>query len=106
MTKDAKPTSVPTTVRIDQFFAGPGARADQWRALVDTARAWATGEGKRGDFTTALADLAAIEEFFAYPGPRLMAAVRDAATEGDANAALTLTRRIATALATRSFRHL
>jgi len=99
MTKEAKSTNV----RIDQFFAGPGARADQWRALVDTARAWASGEAKHGDFETALADIATIEEFFAYPGPHLMAALRRAAAGDDADAALTLTRRIATALATRSF---
>ncbi|HEY1543039.1 MAG TPA: decarboxylase [Xanthobacteraceae bacterium] len=101
MTNDARPAGV----RIDQFFAGPGARADQWRAMVDTARAWASGDGTPGDFKTALAAIAVIEEFFAYPGPHLMAALRDTAAAGEPNAALTLARRIATSLATRSFRH-
>src|ERR1700688_478952 len=72
MSKEAKPSSV----RIDQFFAGPGARADQWRALVDTASAWASGERKRREFEIAVADISVIEEFFAYPGPHLMAALR------------------------------
>lgn len=27
------------SVRIDQFFAGPGARGDQWRDLVELADA-------------------------------------------------------------------
>ena len=33
--------------RIDQFFSGPGARADQWRDLVEAAKAWAGGTGDR-----------------------------------------------------------
>ena len=28
--------------RIDQFFSGPGARADHWRFLVDAAKAGPT----------------------------------------------------------------
>ena len=28
------------TARIDQFFTGPGARADRWRDLVELAEAW------------------------------------------------------------------
>ena len=31
--------------QIDQFFAGPGARADQWRDLVELAEAWSNGPG-------------------------------------------------------------
>ena len=30
-------------VRIDQLFAGPGARADKWRNLVELGDAWAKG---------------------------------------------------------------
>jgi arginine decarboxylase len=29
--------------RIDQFFSGPGARADEWRGLIDAAKAWSSG---------------------------------------------------------------
>ena len=29
--------------RIDQFFSGPGARADEWRGLVDAAKTWSSG---------------------------------------------------------------
>ncbi len=93
-----------SNVRIDQFFAGPGSRADRWRELVDIAQAWSAGDGNRGKFEGALANVAVLEEFFAYPGPHLMAALRDTAAGNDASATLTLTRRIATALLTRSFR--
>lgn len=36
--------------RIDQFFSGPGARADEWRDLVDAAKAWSGGSGDRAAF--------------------------------------------------------
>jgi arginine decarboxylase len=92
------------TVRIDQFYAGPGARADRWREVVDAAQAWSTGAGDRGKFEDALAHIGATEEYFAYPGPRLMGALRVAGATDDARTAATLAWRIATALVTRSFR--
>ena len=42
-------------IRIDQFFAGPGARADRWRDVVEAAQAWAAGHADRGKFQDALA---------------------------------------------------
>src|SRR5215467_1505571 len=91
-------------VRIDQFFAGPGARADRWRDVVDAAQAWSAGRGDRGKFQNALAAIGATEEYFAYPGPRLINALQEAAAANDARATLNLARGIATALVTRSFR--
>jgi arginine decarboxylase len=91
-------------VRIDQFFAGPGARADRWRDVVDAAQAWSTGSGDRAKFNDALAGIGSTEEYFAYPGPRLIKALQDAAAANDARATLNLARGIATALVTRSFR--
>src|SRR5262245_46629807 len=65
--------------RIDQFFAGPGARADRWRDLVDAAEAWSAGDGKRGEFEAALGGRAVVEGFNAYPGARLTSALRETA---------------------------
>ena len=90
--------------RIDQFFSGPAARADSWRDLLDAAQAWLAGGAKREQFDAALADLGATEEFHAYPGLHLMAALRDCAASDDARATVALVRRISTALITRSFR--
>jgi len=68
--------------RIDQFFAGPGARADLWRDLQDEAQAWVNGTGSRADFEKAFAEMAVLEEFHAYPGAQLLNALEDlAATE-------------------------
>lgn len=99
MSKDIKPTQK----RIDQFFTGPGGRADDWRDLVDAAKAWARG-GDRAKYESVLADLAVTEEFHGYPGLQLMAALREAATSGDAATSVALATRITQALTTRSFR--
>src|SRR4051795_12235525 len=99
MSKDAKAAEK----RIDQFISGPGGRADNWRDLVEAAKAWARG-GDRAMFDAALADLSVIEEFHGYPGLQLMAALREAASAGDAAGSLGLATRITQALMTRSFR--
>ena len=99
MPKDAKPTQK----RIDQFFSGPGGRGDDWRDLVEAAKAWAQG-GDRANYDAVLADIAVTEEFHGYPGLYLMAALKEAATSGDAAASLLLSTRIAQALTTKSFR--
>ena len=89
--------------RIDQFFSGPGARADDWRDLVEAAKTWAR-VGHRAAYDAALADLSITEEFHGYPGLQLMAALREAAAAGDGATSFALATRIAQALATRSFR--
>jgi arginine decarboxylase len=90
--------------RIDQFFSGPGARADDWRSLVDAAKLWNAGQGDRAGFENLLSRLSIIEEFHAYPGSRMMAALSDRANANDAAGALALAMRITQALQTRSFR--
>jgi len=91
-------------LRIDRFFPGPSARADHWRELVDVAQAWFAGNETRARFDAALEDLAATEEYHAYPGLRLMANLRESAAADDARSTLALVKRISMALLTRSFR--
>ena len=90
--------------RVDLFFETPGAREDRWRDLVDAAKKWAAGTGSRAAFESALNEVAVIEEFHGYPGPSLMAALRNRAESDDAAGAVALASRIALALLTRSFR--
>src|SRR5262249_34535454 len=92
-------------IRIDQFFAGPGARADRWRDVVEAAQAWAAGHGDRGKFQDALAAIGDTEEYFAYPGARLINALQEAAAANDSRASLNIARVSATALAPRPSRH-
>src|SRR5271154_6667801 len=97
-------TAAPRPARIDAFFATPAAREDRWRDLVDMAKAWAAGSGSRAAFEAALDEVAAIEEFYGYPGPHLMSALRNRAEADDAAAVAALAWRISTALLNRSFR--
>ena len=90
--------------RIDQFFSGPGARADEWRGLVEAAKAWSNGSADRTGFQEKLSQLAITEEYHAYPGLRLMAALTERAAAGDAAGTLALATRIMQSLQTRSFR--
>jgi len=90
--------------QIDQFFAGPGARGDQWRNLVELAEAWSNGAGDRAKVESALAEMTATEEFHAYPGLELITALREHVTENDAHATASLARRITRAILNRSFR--
>src|SRR4051794_33758500 len=91
-------------VRIDQLFSGPGARADKWRNLVELGDAWTQDSRNRVKFGAALAELGATEEFHAYPGLKLMTALRDHTAANDAQATASLARRITRALLNRSFR--
>jgi arginine decarboxylase len=97
-------TAAPRPARIDAFFATPAAREDRWRDLIDMAKAWSTGRGNRAAFETALDELAVIEEFYGYPGPHLMSALRNRAEADDAAGVAGLAWRISTALLNRSFR--
>lgn len=100
MSKDAKPA----THRVDQFFLGPSARADDWRDLVEAAKVWVRNEDGRAKYEEMLNDLAITEEYHGYPGLQLMAALREATASGDAATSLALSTRITQALVTRSFR--
>src|ERR1700722_2163405 len=90
--------------RIDQFFFGPGARADEWRGLGEAAKAWSSGAGDRAGVEEKLSQLGITEEYHAYPGRRLMAVLKERAAEGDAAGTLALAIRITQSLQTRSFR--
>ena len=90
--------------RIDQFFSGPGARADSWRFLVDAAKAWSKGSVNRNKFDALLAQIEVTEEYHAYPGLRLMTALKESAASGDASATAALGARILGSLQTKSFR--
>jgi len=90
--------------RIDRFFAGPGARADQWCHLMELIDAWSSGSGERAEFDVAFDEMIPTEGFHAYPGLELMTALREHSAANDVRGVATLTRRITRAILTRSFR--
>ena len=92
--------------RIDQFFSGPGARADQWRNLVELAEAWVNDSDSRTEVLAAFAEMAPAEDFHAYPGRHLMTVLRTRILHDEALATAELARHITRALLTRSYRQL
>ncbi len=92
-------------VRIDRFFSMPGARADRWRDLVDLARRWEANKGDRQSVEAALDELAVTEEYFAYPGGRLISALRERAATDAAQSCVRLASAIASAIVTRDYKH-
>ncbi|PTM42841.1 decarboxylase [Bosea sp. 124] len=90
---------------IDHFFSAPSGRTDRWRDLHAVARSWVKGDQNRGVVEAALQELGAIEEFYAFPGHELIAALRDRLQNDDANSFLSLAKRISLAIITGNHKH-
>ena len=93
-----------TTKPIDRFFSAPAERNDRWREVTAAAKAWADGRGDRAAVEAALAEGAAVEEFHAFPGTRLLGALRGRLEQGDAAGCSALARHLSTAIASRTYK--
>ena len=91
--------------RADHFFSMPGARADRWRTLHSAAQAWAKGRGSQASAQAAFDELGAYEDYFAYPGRSLIAALGHRIQSGEADGASSLARRISEAILVRTYKH-
>lgn len=91
---------MPKTDRIDSFFAMHSARSDHWRNVLTAAEGWAAGHGSKTATEDALAEISVIEEFHAFPGPRLMNRLRDKLAAGEAAIVANLVRQFADAILT------
>ena len=78
---------------------------DRWRDLHAAARLWAQGDKARGEVEAALQELGAIEEFHAFPGWDLIAALQARLQGDDANGFLALAKRISLAIITGNYKH-
>ena len=104
-------TTVTGTPQLDHFFSSSAARLDRWRELHAKAQTWAAeaqrakaGSG-RAAVEAALVELYALEDFFAYPGPRLMKALAERISSDDALGVGRMVRRISGALLSGSYRY-
>ena len=88
----------------DQFLLIHSGRADNWREITTLADAWANKQGERAALEAALTALSASEEYHAYPGARLLAALTERIATNDAGGAAKLARRISNGLLTRVYR--
>jgi arginine decarboxylase len=102
----------PEAPRVDQFFMAEEARFDRWRTLLHASRLWnrslAQQESSKAQHqatvTNSLQELRQWEDFFAYPGQKLVALVEERISSGDATGAARLIQSISNALLTHSYR--
>src|SRR5262245_60827819 len=112
-----KPTQSGTSLDLKDFFSAAEARSDRWHQLNAAARAWEAALAQRqtaapgqsedrlhAEAVKLLADITPLEHYWAYPGPRLLAAVGDALEERNAGVLARLTQKISSALTTGSYR--
>ena len=102
----------PEAPRVDQIFMGAEARFDRWRALHQASRQWdrstsqqdSSKAERRAAVTNCFQDLLQWEDFFAYPGQKLLTSLNERIVSGDAASATRLIQSIGNALLTHSYR--
>jgi arginine decarboxylase len=97
---------------LKDFLSAAEARVDRWCEMNAVGRAWeaAIAQGQPAEKFHAqaaqlLADISSMESYWAYPGPRLMATVREATDEANAGVFARLVQKISNALLTGGYRH-
>jgi arginine decarboxylase len=94
---------------IDTFFSASEARSDRWRELNAAAGAWASakhdGQAAHLKVQKLFHDLAAMEEFWSYPGPGLMRSLRECLDLQDRTTFARLGQKIGRALLSNSYQH-
>ncbi len=106
----SKPAVAPVEPPLDHFFSGPDARLDRWHFFKRAVQAWAgrpassDGKALRGACERSLEELVPFEDYYAYPGQRLVGLLRDRLNDGDAAGLSRLVHHVTLALATGSYR--
>jgi arginine/lysine/ornithine decarboxylase len=97
---------------LANFFSASEARTDRWRQLNATSRAWETSiaRGKPDDklYTEAaqlFAEIRPLEDYWAFPGPRLMATISEVLEQRNAGVLARLLQKTSNALLTGSYRY-
>jgi arginine decarboxylase len=100
----------PEARRVDHLFDAAEARFDRWRQLLKACQRWAAATGKKeadplkATCAAVFGEILPVEDFFAYPGTRLLATLQDRIDGDDAVGATRLSQRISSALMLRSYR--
>ena len=102
----------PEAPRVDQLFMAGEARFNRWRALLQASRTWdrstsqqdSSKAEQRTTVTNRFQELLQWEDFFAYPGQKLLALLDERIVSDDAAGATRLIQSISDALLTHSYR--
>ncbi len=94
---------------LSNVLVAASMRSDQWRQLNAAARAWSSAgdaarSGARDACTKLLDEVVRLEHCWAYPGERLLAAVREALERGDAALFARLVQKVSGALLSGDYR--
>jgi arginine decarboxylase len=96
---------------LENFFMTSALRLDRWRELNASAQTWAA-QAHGGDLCSGRAAVEAdlkevlpLEDFFAYPGPRLMKKLSVSIASDDAFSVARLVRRMSGSLLSGAYRH-
>ena len=90
--------------RIDRLFFTPAARADRWRRLSSSAKAWSIGKSNQSQTQQYFDELVGFEEYYAFPGHIIMQVLSQSILAGNAGIASQTAARVSTAILTRSYR--
>ncbi len=104
-------TQASTGPELTKIFAAASERVDRWSQLNALARAWATAAPKgpradklHADIVNLLSALTRIEYCWAYPGPRMLAAINEGLERRDPAGFARLVQKVSRALLTSDFR--
>ncbi|UTA53325.1 aminotransferase class I/II-fold pyridoxal phosphate-dependent enzyme [Lysobacter soli] len=106
MNQDVKSENRP---QLSNVLVAASLRADQWRHLNASARAWASASPsnaskQREHCQERLDDVLRLEHCWAYPGERLLTALRNALGEGDAATFARLAQKVSAAILSGDYR--
>ncbi len=97
---------------LKDFFSAAEARTDRWSEMNTLGRMWEAAVAQRqpaekihARAAQLLGEVNPMENYWAYPGSRLMATIRESIDEANAGVFARLVQKISNALLTGSYRH-
>jgi arginine decarboxylase len=97
---------------LGNFFSASEARTDRWRQMHAASRAWEStiAQGKQdkklyAETMQLFAEIRPFEDYWAYPGPRLMATLGETLEQRNAGVFARLVQKVSNALLTGSYRY-
>jgi arginine/lysine/ornithine decarboxylase len=99
-------------MNLSHFFSEGEARIDRWRQMNAAGRAWeaaiAQGQSDEKFYAEAVqlyTEIRPLEDYWAYPGPRLMTTIGEVIEEHNAGAFARIVQKISNALLTGAYRY-